>query len=370
MLPVRYVNPSGPQSKALWNALIEAFDQAELTRLLQFRLNKQLARLAPLSQTYDTIVFEVLNKARAQGWLAELVVGALEWNPHPDLYAVARDLGLTAVETAQTTTLERIVKESSTFLDIRPWLSKFGRIETQVCRVETPTSTGTGFLLGPDVLITNYHVLEDVIRDPDTASQVRLRFDYKVVQDDAEREVVSKGTTFRLADDWLIDHSPYSAADTSVDSNESASSDELDYALFRAAGEPGKSPVGGHAGPGVPTRGWIAVSGDEPDLDVGRIGFIVQHPKGAPLKLAFGAVTQVNDNRTRIRYDTNTEPGSSGSPVFDVDLKLLALHHAGDPDYARLARYNQGVPLSAILQLLTDRGKRDSIPQSVAEVGP
>ena len=364
MLPVRYVNPSGPESEALFNALVEAFDQDELDRLLEFRLGKKLRRIASLSKTYDTIVFQVLDNARRYGWLGQLVAAAVEWNPHPDLYAVARDLGLTAAEAKQTANLERIVKESSSFIDIGPWLSKLGKIESQICRVETPTSSGTGFLLGPDVLITNYHVLKDVIDDPSLATRVVLRFDYKVIRDDSSQEVISKGTTFSLAVDWLIDHSPYSSADTVDDPSKISAPDELDYALFRAGGNPGRSPAGGTSAPGAPARGWIDVAAEPVALDPGRIGFIIQHPKGAPLKLAFGALTQVNANGSRVRYDTNTEAGSSGSPVFDVDLNLLALHHAGDPDFSRLAHYNQGVPFAAILKLLADRNKRDIIPQS------
>lgn len=367
MLPVRYVNPSGPESEALFNALVEAFDQDELDRLLEFRLEKKLRRIASLSKPYDTIVFQVLDNARRYGWLGQLVAAALEWNPHPDLYAVARDLGLTAAEVNQTANLERMVKESSSFIDIRPWLSKLGQIEAQVCRVETPTSSGTAFLVGPDVLITNYHVLKDVIEDRTLAAEVVLRFDYKTIRDDSQEEVISKGTTFKLAEDWLIDYSPYSSADTVDDPGNVPAADELDYTLFRAKGDPGRSPIGGTAAPGVPKRGWIETAASPPPLEPGRIGFIIQHPKGAPLKLAFGALTQVNANGTRVRYDTNTESGSSGSPVFDVDLKLLALHHAGDPDFSRLALYNQGVPMAAILKLLEDRAKRDVILQSKQE---
>ena len=48
-----------------------------------------------------------------------------------------------------------------------------------------------------------------------------------------------------------------------------------------------------------------------------------------PLKLApdTEAVLSVNANGTRVRYANNTEPGSSGSPVFDINWNLVALHH-------------------------------------------
>ena len=72
---------------------------------------------------------------------------------------------------------------------------------------------------------------------------------------------------------------------------------------------------------------------------------IVQHPKAEPLALAVDTlgVQSLNANKTRVRYNTNTESGSSGSPCFNINWGLVALHHYGDPLYDQ-ARYNQGIP--------------------------
>ena len=90
---------------------------------------------------------------------------------------------------------------------------------------------------------------------------------------------------------------------------------------------------------------------------------IAQHPDGKPLKLAIDteSVIGVNTNRTRVRYATNTEAGSSGSPVFDLDWKLVALHHLGDPAYDHPAAYNQGVPIDKIRDRLAKTGKADAL---------
>lgn len=86
---------------------------------------------------------------------------------------------------------------------------------------------------------------------------------------------------------------------------------------------------------------------------------IAQHPDGKPLKLAVDteAVIGVNAGQTRVRYATNTEPGSSGSPVFDLDWNLVALHHLGDPAYDHPAAYNQGVPIDKIQARIAIKGK-------------
>jgi hypothetical protein len=61
-----------------------------------------------------------------------------------------------------------------------------------------------------------------------------------------------------------------------------------------------------------------------------------------------------NGNGTRVRYTTTTQRGSSGSPCFSADWELIALHHAGDPNYPIKGKgaFNQGIPMSAIRGLL------------------
>ena len=67
------------------------------------------------------------------------------------------------------------------------------------------------------------------------------------------------------------------------------------------------------------------------------------------MKLALGmqeALT-IAENGTRVRYTLPTEPGSSGSPVFDGDWSLIALHHSGDPRTKNPA-YNEAIPAEKI----------------------
>ena len=75
------------------------------------------------------------------------------------------------------------------------------------------------------------------------------------------------------------------------------------------------------------------------------------------MKLALDtqAVVEVNQNQARVRYRTNTEPGSSGSPVFDQNWNLVALHHSGEPAFQ--PHWNEGIPFATIVNLLTQRGK-------------
>ena len=68
-------------------------------------------------------------------------------------------------------------------------------------------------------------------------------------------------------------------------------------------------------------------------------------------------------NGTRVTYTVNTEGGSSGAPCFNTDWELVALHHSGDPNFDpdHKPEYNEGIPIAAIVALLTERGKQNQL---------
>jgi V8-like Glu-specific endopeptidase len=57
-----------------------------------------------------------------------------------------------------------------------------------------------------------------------------------------------------------------------------------------------------------------------------------------------------------VHYRTPTEPGNSGSPVFDDLWRLVALHHAGKSDMRKLNgkpgtyEANEGINILAIVE--------------------
>jgi hypothetical protein len=74
--------------------------------------------------------------------------------------------------------------------------------------------------------------------------------------------------------------------------------------------------------------------------------FILQHAAGDYLGIAVGDV--ISADQRRVRYRTNTLPGSSGSPCFNDDWELVALHHGSER--RENTTYNEGIPLAAILE--------------------
>jgi hypothetical protein len=250
---------------------------------------------------------------------------------------------------------ERRVRQDLPFLDVGLWRERMFQHEGRVCRVEIGgVPLGTGFLVGPTAVLTNYHVLRTVIENPAKAETVKLRFDYRVLPTGAK----SEGTLVPIATaDWLIDFSPYTDAEAKKRPDESQpTKDQLDYALVRLSRSFGEEPLnpGGNSAP----RGWVYVPKTAPALEPGMPILILQHPNTTPLKLAFdtAGVLNIFPNGTRVRYATNTEGGSSGSPCFDVDWSLVALHHYGDPLHDK-AQYNQGIPIAMIRDRLQRVGK-------------
>jgi S1-C subfamily serine protease len=86
---------------------------------------------------------------------------------------------------------------------------------------------------------------------------------------------------------------------------------------------------------------------------------VIGHPSGRGLSLS---VNRLLDHRdAKIHYRTATEGGSSGSPVFNADWKLIGLHHAGGDAMPKLdgsgETYpaNEGIWIGAIRDAVAAR---------------
>ncbi|WP_222946985.1 trypsin-like peptidase domain-containing protein [Streptomyces sp. TRM49041] len=159
--------------------------------------------------------------------------------------------------------------------------------------------SGTGWLVAPDLLVTNHHVVNArtgsggtrALAGPDDlllqARGARARFDYE--SDDTE--------TDEAAVRELV-----------------AADQELDYALLRLAVAPAR-PVLRLAG-----RALRVAAGDVVAVN------IIQHPGGAPKRVALRNNLVFEADDRDLRYFTDTRGGSSGSPVLTDDWKVVGLH--------------------------------------------
>jgi Trypsin-like peptidase domain len=244
--------------------------------------------------------------------------------------------------------LQRNVRPYLSKLDVRVWVDRLISTQRRVCRIERGgNAMGTGFLVGPDTLLTNWHVVKGVQAEGKLAD-VGCRFDYVKLADDAQ----SPGQLVPLRPDGCLAFSPYSAAEaTDHPDNPAPKAEELDFALLRLETTAGQQMVEGS------TRGWMVLPTTAFPLPPDSPLLILQHPEGQPMKLAMDtqAVIGPNGNGTRIKYRTNTDPGSSGSPCFTMDWDLVALHHYGDPRW-QAPLFNQGVPINLIRQRIEAQG--------------
>ena len=363
---------TGRQKKLLIEALTAAYPSyQQLAYMLELELDRNLATSSadgPLPQ----VILAVIRQAEAQGWTDQLVTGAALGNPgNPqlrDLITSGRlDLSLAVRKAIEEPTgpvqelfpqagvlgadLERVVNSAAGFQNVVDFATRLLEQASRVCYIQAVTadgrpSAGSGFLVGPDLVLTNHHVLTDVVAGAAPPTSVSCVFDYHIRAD----RTLDRGTAFRLAENWLEAASPPSAVDLKSLPTGLPAPDELDYAVIRLAGAPGRATM-----PTGRERGWADLFAQPPSVTPGLPLLIIQHPAQAPMQLAIDTegVLAVNANNTRLTYGVNTLGGSSGSPCFTFDLALVALHHSG--------RYttvpcNEGIPISAIARHLRDSG--------------
>jgi hypothetical protein len=201
-------------------------------------------------------------------------------------------------------------------------------------------------------VLTNWHVMEAFREQP---GAVGCRFDYRRI---GTTGAARPGVSVALAEtDWLVASSPPAEGDATPGGNP-PTAETLDYALLRLAEAAGEMPKGEPVTHAAELRGHIALRAAAAVPAKASPVFLLQHPLGAPLKLAVGStLDQVNP--FRIRHNADSEAGSSGSPLFDGRLDLVGLHHATDVDAGadpqHRAKYNQGVPIAQVVGDLRDR---------------
>jgi serine/threonine protein kinase/V8-like Glu-specific endopeptidase len=208
--------------------------------------------------------------------------------------------------------LERIIGQnqlmSTFFLSLGAERARaVGRIVTQA-----GGGVGTGFLISPRLLMTNNHVIEN----DRIAALCRIEFDYVRRFDGG----FCATQLFRLL--------PGEFFLTSVTRDDL----NLDYTIV--AVEPVNS-----QGEELAGRGSIPLVSTLGDVTVLEWANIIQHPGGDPQQVALRDNKVVKSLEHFIHYEADTQPGSSGSPVFNDQWQLAALHHSGVPDQERPGVY-------------------------------
>jgi endonuclease G len=187
---------------------------------------------------------------------------------------------------------------------------------------------GSGSMVSARLFLTNHHVLPDVA----TAEASTVEFDYQ----DGPDGLPIKPTVFSL------DPETFFVADQ-----------ELDFALVS---------VEAYADELAPFRFNRLIEAEGKAI-VGDFVTIVQHPQGEKKQVALRENRIVDLLEKFVHYETDTEPGSSGSPVFNDQWEVVALHHAAVPaaDQADAGGFvNEGIRVSKLIKFIRDQDLTDA----------
>lgn len=219
--------------------------------------------------------------------------------------------------------LESIIGDGDERMDLPAAISRILMAARPVAHLTTNVGTATGFLIAPSLLMTNNHAFlrkgERRVATEADAKGARAMFNY---QQDVDGN-------FAAIRQYAVDTDSFFIADQ-----------ELDCAIVALEGEPGAE------------WGTLALPRPKVKVEKGDDVFIIQHPRGGPkqIVMANNEIDYIDD--TVVQYSTDTLRGSSGSPVFDWQWRLVAIHHAsgklrgGNSPSKRYA--NEGILLHAI----------------------
>lgn len=238
------------------------------------------------------------------------------------------------VMVAKAAGAERIYGSTIDFVGIA-FLQRGFRAARAVARVafRDGRAQGSGVMISDRLFLTNNHVISSA----DAAGQFCVEFDYEL--DPADRPLGISRFAFSPSDFFITD-----------------GTDDLDYTLI-AVGSRLSGPKE------LSSFGWCGLNNKGDKHALGEVANIVQHPDGRYKEVVLRENRLVNRLDTVLHYVADTEPGSSGSPVFNNEWRMIALHHWGgpwrqqtDPKGRPLpSDVNEGIRISAIVSELAQR---------------
>ncbi|MGH9314636.1 MAG: DNA/RNA non-specific endonuclease, partial [Vicinamibacterales bacterium] len=220
----------------------------------------------------------------------------------PELASLAARRPVTADEISNAF-VERVIGATRDFLSI-DFLERGLYINRCVGRVVTSLgggrqAFGTGFLVSPTLLMTNNHVLAD----EEEADASSVEFDYQV--DRFGQPLILHRFDLEPKTFFLTDS-------------------KLDYALVAVKSS-------SHQGRSLGEYTWCSLIGEEGKIRIGEMVNIIQHPRGEMKQVVIRENQLFDLLELFAHYGSDTERGSSGSPVFNDQWEVIALHHSGVP---------------------------------------
>lgn len=191
---------------------------------------------------------------------------------------------------------------------------------------------GSGFLISERLFLTNNHV----VATKEEARRTTLEFNFEMNFEGKAKDV----TRFALDPDTFFVTQPR---------------DDLDFTVV-AIGQR-------LSGPGsISDFGYCPLLTGDDKHTLGEFVNIIQHPQGEPKQVVLRENKLVWRDTTVLHYVADTMGGASGSPVFNSQWEVIALHHWGGPHRVKttpdgkplMQAVNEGIRLSAIHRYLRE----------------
>lgn len=363
-------------SRTVFELLHDPVIESDIPDALQFRA---------LSILRDRKVPNLTGLEKDRADFAEALAQVHKFNRLPDFFAKNAER-LFADTGDPTVTLQSIVNLKQTFPKAE--LITIGRIAAlrRTCRIvcntgEGSSERGSGFLIGPQLVLTNWHVITAMLENgkerEGSSSNMRFEFDALVRSDGS----VEKLDVFNPVAKWLVVASEAHAFETAGGgqgqngpwpADPDVLKNNLDFAVIELSGTPGFD------------RGWYDVE-HSPWPVPGTSLDLFQFPLGRAMTYLtekFVAPTVFSDNAKppRILHLVNAEKGSSGGLCLDFGSNAVALHQAGYAFKAgqnsegapiQIATINAAIPLAMITKMAGSviKARIESAPRTV-RMGP
>jgi hypothetical protein len=276
----------------------------------------------------DALVISVLEKYPNNPYLKTAITKVeVNYSLSPDIDKISN------WNPVEDDTLEVLTMEVSSLLPIN-FLERGIAASRSVAKVEIKNGSmldvGTGFLFkiqgGDDLFfMTNHHV----INDKANIEHTRIIFNYE--EDVKGESKVSKSFKIDAEGPW-----------------HTSPPKELDTTIFKLI------PIGET----LNEFGFLTLK----KIDIKRNDFvnIIQHPAGQMKQISLYHNIVTSADAREVQYLTDTIKGSSGSPVFNSNWDIVALHHSGGNkkigEEIKISMYrNVGININGIIDFVKSK---------------
>ena len=301
-----------------------------------------------------------LKHARDQGWLPLLILQSAEL-----LFGGPKGGLSGSLQDTTSGELQAIVNLHQKFQMALALQNGYIAALRRCCRIEIErendvSAQGSGFLIGPHLVLTNWHVIRhalDASDKPIEGIHTRMKVEFDVLVTDQNRLLQTE--IVRPAENWLVASSKATENEqNSGDDNRPFWPDEvdqlrnnLDFAILELS-----RPVGHQ-------RGWYDIRESAWPEDEAASIDLLQFPRRMSMHGTTGTL-ETNDRTERFGdgipprflHSANAYGGSSGGPILGHDRNVIGLHQAGlrfreiDPmeGEQQYVSLNAGIPVRLI----------------------